>query len=54
MEKMVAAQEKVVETLKTLEPEQLVKATGLMGNVLNTLEDSVVKQGENAAIADST
>jgi uncharacterized coiled-coil protein SlyX len=51
MEKMVAAQEKVIETLKTLEPEQLVKETGLMGDALKTLEDSVVKQVENAAIA---
>jgi uncharacterized coiled-coil protein SlyX len=54
MEEVIATQEKVVETLKTLEPEQLVKATRMMGNVLKTLEDSVEKHVENAAIVDST
>ena len=43
MEEVAATQEKVVEKLKTLEPEQLVKATGLMGEALMTLGDSVVK-----------
>ena len=52
MEKVIATQEKVVEKLKTLEPEQLVKATGLMGEALMTLGDSMVKELENVAIAD--
>jgi bacillopeptidase F (M6 metalloprotease family) len=38
MEKVIATQEKVVEQLKTLEPEQLVKATGLMGETLRIME----------------
>jgi hypothetical protein len=54
MEKVIATQEKVVEKLKTLEPEQLVKATGVMGEALKTLGDSMVKEHENAAIADKT
>lgn len=50
MEKVVTAQEKVVEKLKTLGPEQLVKATGLMGEALMTLGDSVAKEVNTAAI----
>lgn len=51
MEKVIATQENVVEKLKTLEPEQLVKVTGLMGEALMTLGDSMVKELENVAIA---
>ncbi|MCO6517240.1 MAG: hypothetical protein J6586_12265, partial [Snodgrassella sp.] len=39
MEEVVATQDKVVEQLTTLEPEQLVKATGLKGETLMKLGD---------------
>ena len=52
MEKVVAAQEKVVETLKTLEPEQLVKATGLMGEALMKLDDTTAKDLSDPAASE--
>jgi hypothetical protein len=55
MEELICVQENVVEKLKTLGPEQLVKATGLMGEALQSLGDSVAEDMETAAInVDST
>ena len=55
MEEVAATQEKVVEKLKTLEPEQLVKATGLMGEALMKLGDLVEnKIADSAAAKDTT
>ena len=44
----------VVEKLKTLGPEQLVKATWLMGEALMTLGDFVAKEVNTAAITNKT
>ena len=54
MEEVAATQEKVVEKLKTLGPEQLVKATGLMGEALMTLGDSMAKDVNTAAVTNKT
>ena len=54
MEEVAATQEKVVEKLKTLGPEQLVKATRLMGEALMTLGDSVAKEVNTAAVTNKT
>ena len=55
MEKVIATQEKVVEQLKTLEPEQLVQATWLMGEALMKLGDLVEnKIVDSAAVQEST
>jgi hypothetical protein len=55
MEQVIGTQEKVVEQLKTLEPEQLVKATGLMGEALMKLGDLVKnKIVDSAAAQEST
>jgi hypothetical protein len=54
MEKVIGTQEKVVEQLKTLEPEQLVKATGLMGKSLMQLGDLVENKSLDSTAQEST
>ena len=44
----------MVEKLKTLGPDQLVKATGLMGEALMTLGDYVAKEVNTAAVTKKT
>jgi uncharacterized coiled-coil protein SlyX len=54
MEKVISTQEKVVEKLKTLEPEQLMKATGLMGEALMKLGDLVENKIVDSAATQAT
>lgn len=41
LEELAMTQDKVAEQLKTLEPEQLVKATGEMGSALRSMSEVV-------------